>query len=715
VSVGNGERVQKKTANITIAVLCATVSMGVCVYTSKEPLCLVFASYPYQSQAPACLEPERQVLERAIERSKAIADNAVRGIWSIQPVGGGVCWPDVQVPLESLWKGTAVKNDTWVFTLHSLFILQDLVIAHQQTREAQYLETGRKIVTSWIECNPKRMAPSMFSWSDHSTANRAVSMCSFLDYYVANTPDRADVSEFEKTVAGTLSEHAKRLALGRNYTFPHNHGIFQDYALIVAASHLAGGETSDGWVRLAMQRLERQVARTFSQDGIHLENSPGYHVTITRLLNRIVEYCARVGLDTPASLRQTLSRAESAMDSFVMPDGDVVPVGDTPRQFRVGSPGRAESHILQVRLVTGGYAVMDGDWWIFMAASHNSWTHKHCDDLTLIVHDGAGMVLSDAGFLNYEPGDPRRDFTLSWFAHNTVTSTTEGPLERSKQSGINAYGSSDQYYFVRGCSFRNNGNVHQRSVLYDEKASIVLMIDRCEAPEAVEWRRVFQLDPRVSVNSEIASERKVVLRRPQGADLELSFGAQDLPRELVLGGSTPLCGWVAEPFRELVPAAAILEHAHGKKVTLPAALSPVGTVTGMKMESDDVCIIESVASHTRIHETPSWVTIERQPVGDRSALLPIPVAQTIALRTIELTRPFGRVERVDPLGGRQRIMVLGLTLAGWVGVILLLRSKMLSRTRCGLYVVLFFALVNALALWAIWSRLAWSFPVEHMF
>ncbi|MBN1506422.1 MAG: heparinase II/III family protein [Sedimentisphaerales bacterium] len=652
-------------------------------------------------------------MERPVELCKTIADKAVHGIWSIQPVGGDVCWPDVQVPLEVLWKGTAVENESWKFALHSLFILHDLVVAHQEAGSRDCLETGRKIITSWIKCNPRLVAPNPFSWGDHSTAVRAVSICAFLDYYVANTPDRASIRRFEEIAAGSLSAHARYLAYGMDYVFPHNHGMFQDYALIVTASHLAAGKASDRWVHMGLQRFERQVARTFSPEGIHLENSPGYHVAITGLLRRTVAYCDHIGLDVPESLRETLARAESAIGSFVMPDGDIVPVGDTPRHLRVKPAGQTNLRTFQV-WPTAGYAVMNGDWWVFLAASNNSSTHKHCDDLSLIIHDGAGMVLSDAGFLNYEPLDPRRDFTRSWLAHNTMTSATEGLLDRSEQCGIHAFGDGDGCYFLRGRSFRKNGAVHQRSVLYDQKARIVLIIDRCEAPEEMEWWRVFQLDPRISIHDETELKQRVVLRTMQGVDLELSFGAGDVAREVVIGGRTPLCGWVAQPLGELLPAAATIERIRGKKVTLVAALSPLGSVVNMGMESDDVCVLESAGNRIAICEMPSSVAIETQPVGEHNPLS-VPARQAIALHSVESARPFGRLRYAEPFNARARVVVLGVTLLGWVVLIQSLRSRMLANSRYGLCIVLACALLNAVVLWAIWARLVWSLPVEQMF
>jgi hypothetical protein len=319
----------------------------------------------------------------------------VAGVWSIQPIGTEMIWPDVTVPLDEIWSGVAVDDGTWQYALHSLEILKDLLIAHAATGDDAYLRTGQAVIRSWIANNPRNAPPCEYSWGDHTTANRAVNICAFLDYCrEQNLIDRA----FPAEATRSLASHAVFLADDAHYTFQHNHGIFQDFALMVITTHLARADITAPWLGLARERMARQLDETFSAGGIHLENSPDYHIAITELLERVAYYARATGAELPDRLRPILDSARSAIADLVMPNGEVVPVGDSPR-------GRNRQDVAEtaprpfVVLGGAGYGIMRDDLYVFLAASHNARGHKHRDDLSVLVAEEDGLILTQRGDL----------------------------------------------------------------------------------------------------------------------------------------------------------------------------------------------------------------------------------------------------------------------------------------------------------------------------
>ncbi len=544
----------------------------------------------YRPHDPAVLQSQCDYLDRAPHQSAEIADKALAGTWSIQVRGKQTLWPDVTGPLESLWDGSAGPNESWSHVLHSLEILMDLRIAHAERGDDRYLDLGERIVEAWITGNPRGNPPNPFSWGDHSTANRAMNLCAFVDHCLAHghPPHR-----LLPRLGGILAQHAAFLADDANYTFRHNHGIFQDFAILVIVSHLDGERRSGRWRDKALRRMLEQVRQTFSPNGVHLENSPGYHLAITRQVGIIDAYGRAVGAPLPPELHRTVELATAAAGTFVLPDGCVAPVGDTARERTVDDFPIPEAPAFTVHRCAG-YGIVRDAACVFFAASHNSHTHKHCDDLTVLVGDAAGLILSDPGFLNYQPNDPQRDFTRSWAGHNVLTADTEPPLQTSQRCGIEAWGEAGEWACLVGRSERGS-LTHRRCVLVHRPSSLVLLVDEGHAGDRSErhWQRWFHFEANVSV--EALSPGALRLRRAKGADWSLTRSPADGPWEVVTGQRDPLQGWLARRFIGLVPAPAAVERARGEHVRLVAVLSPGETPAELDAPAPDTLHLRTPA------------------------------------------------------------------------------------------------------------------------
>ena len=72
------------------------------------------------------------------------------------------------------------------------------------------------------------------------------------------------------------------MANEEEYFENHNHGIFQDQALIYLAYFLNNKYSGD-WISTAEFRIENQKEYAFSQEMVHVENSPAYQMGVTEL------------------------------------------------------------------------------------------------------------------------------------------------------------------------------------------------------------------------------------------------------------------------------------------------------------------------------------------------------------------------------------------------------------------------------------------------
>ena len=679
--------------NIKLAIVGAMLSVTAlsvaALYGPLGRLRAEAADYRYAADVPAkAFVRELQALRRTEAFSKAIADKAVAGVWSIQPIGSEMVWPDVAGPLDDIWSGTAVDDNTWPYALHSLEILKDLLIAHAATGDVAYIRTGEAVIRSWIANNPRSAPPCEYSWGDHTTANRAVNICAFLD--TCREKDLGD-DGWTAMVTRSLASHAVFLSTEAHYTFQHNHGIFQDFALMVIATHLTPADKTAAWLDLARERMARQLSETFSAGGIHLENSPDYHIAITELLARVAHYADATGAELPDRLRPILASARSAIADFVMPNGDVAPVGDSPR-------GRNRQAVAETApgpfVVFGGagYGIMRDDLYVFFAASHNARGHKHRDDLSVVVGDEVGLILTDAGFLNYDTDDPRQHYTTSWDAHNVVTFDSEPPQELSLRCGIDAFGRTDDYLYVTGRSERRGGTL-RRSVLYDLQRDWIVIVDRgtSASGQPLQWRRLFHFEPDTTASASAGGA--VALETPSGKSYQLTLCPAAAP-ELVRGQSSPMQGWVAERYGELLPAGASVETQSGSEVRFAAVLSPGTDRVALQLTDDGGVAIQGSAVNVLISESDESVTIRME---DSSAGADGGEARTFAipLTRVELTDPLAWRRPPSSLSSRRRWQVLAVAAGAWLGLLIVVWMTPLRRNRLGTILIAFALLANA--------------------
>lgn len=571
---------------------------------------------PQQSQllSPQC---ERQL--RSVDQATTIAHKAANALWSIQPLGQECPWPDVRDQLDSLWSNSAVPNTSWVYCLHSLEILLDLRIADEHEQVDQFLRVGTSIAASWFRSNPRRKPPSRFSWNDHATANRVLNTCAFFDYVHSrglNTPG---------WMSELLSMHASFLAEPQNYTRCHNHGIFQDYALIVAASHVRPSRRSTGWRSLAERRLREQIQQTFSSGGLHLENSPGYHVNIARLLEQIRSYCRAIGKPLPGELTETIEQANEKSRTLVMPNHWIAPVGDTQRELV-----REDLWTDKSQQCTGGQDAIHGDAGygmlrtdsisVFMSATHNSPIHKHCDDLSFVVGDQDGLVITDPGFLNYELDDSERHFTISWPAHNVLTCDEEMEDEASIRCGFEAFGRNESWTCLVGRSERRM-LVHRRWLMLHRPTGILLVVDSGQSSrgQSLSWRRHFQFEPNVTVDKSSDAEARLI--RPNAKTFSISRGGVIDSWDVLVGQNQPKRGWVARRFDRLIPAPTLIEKVQSPRVRVASLIHPDEHEGSVEFDSPSVVrlvagdlLVQIGIAPTRISFTPMEGSLrERQP------------------------------------------------------------------------------------------------------
>jgi hypothetical protein len=413
--------------------------------------------------------------KRDKQRALQVANNSLRNKFEFQIKTSDYPIIEVETPRE-LWDKNNFYNNTHEFYGHSLIILWDLILAHQQNGNADYLLKGEELILSWI-ANNKRFDPlnQRYAWEDHSTAKRIIAVLLFSDY--AKQYVRFN-DQFVDDITKLANYSAEFLNSEQNYSFNHNHGIYQDIALLTIALHCQNEKISDQLIKRAYSRFEKQVLATFSLKGFHLENSPGYHFVTTDRCNDFKGLYKLTDYNLGSKIENIIEKANRNRKLFVMPNNKILNFGDTNSEEIVPE---YEADSLLVFDQQAGYFIFKSGYNYLAAKTSSVWqTHRHYDDMSFILFMDGKQLTYDPGFLTYAKTESRY-YSKSMQAHNTVIPKHKlGDYNFSFNSHFVKYSVDDEFLLLTMKS--KDGNIY-RNILFDYSKMIFIIEDRIKQNE----------------------------------------------------------------------------------------------------------------------------------------------------------------------------------------------------------------------------------------
>jgi hypothetical protein len=505
------------------------------------------------------------------------------------------------------WSEDPFTNLNWQWYHHQLMSVHFLLAA-AQTNQPNALDTARQIVRSWAAANCTAKCPSPQSWNDHSTAYRLRTlMCLFEQLRVEPAADM----EFLGLLLRMIDSHCRVLADEKFFMRHHNHGFDQATILFWAARAFPELAGATEWRSLSKARLREEIAFMFTPEGIHVENSPSYHVW---LLASLEESISLLEEEPRADLESLLSAGWEYAAFVLQPNGRLPLVGDTEsRDFSTvrstrssagaqnflysATRGKAGTKPLRADRVfaRSGYAVLRDEWHdaphftntvhLFFKCGFLSSVHRHDDDLNVVLFAFGEEWLIDSGLYGYEEEGPIRRYMRSTDAHNTVVVHGSAVVRDVTKlpgpgSGIIEHGIEKTKSFVTGRSTMYAGQVVERRVEYVKPDRIVIHDSVSPATGNVspkpDFTVLFHLprDKQISIKP----DSQVVAVSPSGHCLLLE--AQPVPRRVSLltgkgdgkGGSV---SWASEGITKIVPSHCVrFEYTDTENATCTLTLLP---------------------------------------------------------------------------------------------------------------------------------------------
>ncbi|MEA1989901.1 MAG: heparinase II/III family protein [Pseudomonadota bacterium] len=362
------------------------------------------------------------------------------------------------------WELNPLSNRSWQWRLNWLSFLSFFIAHHKKTSDLNVLKESQKVIDSWLSCyrDTDTTYPFEFVWHDHATALRAEQMLFFYFYAQKEAPEyfKAEKSFFESLLTG-LRLHGEWLAKDSFYSKHTNHGLEQARVLLLLGWFL-DDDQGKIWQKVARHRLASELDFAFTSEGVHVENSPAYHIFVFKVFSSIIQ-------DYPSSLLGELSEKFSVFSEkalgfttyILRPDGFLPPIGDTEQiptsyayrdDFGSTSAYQAFSYAhskgvngvrpsqLNKVLAKSGYAIFRDAWpdtkhyqdafHIVTKVGTSSRYHHQQDEGHVSVFAGGEDWLIDSGLYNFINKDPIRKYMRSRAAHNVpAVSDTHYPKE----------------------------------------------------------------------------------------------------------------------------------------------------------------------------------------------------------------------------------------------------------------------------------------------
>jgi hypothetical protein len=495
------------------------------------------------------------------------------------------------------WSGPESAGRNHRFKIQSWTMLDMLLGASTFDHDEEFVTIPFDIAIDWVNNHVIDSHGGDFSWYDMSVGLRANKIS-----YILNRVMRDHTRVFGKQ--HTRHQDMLKLIVAAEIHFVElmdesklavhsNHGFFQMAGLLALGSSLGFMEKSSAAVRLSDQMISKMLDEHFTQDGLHKEHSPNYHFLLTTYLHQLLE---TKWITKGSALESRLVRSEQISSNLVMPDGRLLPLGDTRPEnandlvsFRINRDAdgricpRNGLHVFP----SGGlviHSIHDDEGrakdHLAFSAQFHSRQHKHADNLGFNYCMNGRQMIIDSGTYSYHYEQPERMYIESTRAHNTVE--IDG-LNHSRFL-MDVYGSALTLACEVGPCVVMEGRVHHkrlappdipnnrirttdavdvdvqhRRLLLHVSDRFLLVLDDLKSDESHEYTQWFHLAPDLDFKIGIDDMGLVVDKKNRAVSAVRSVESDaEITLTLIKGQKTPqLQGWVSLDGQSLTPNQAI--------------------------------------------------------------------------------------------------------------------------------------------------------------
>lgn len=356
---------------------------------------------------------------------------------------------------KDFWEDDPFNNRSWQWRLHWFEFLGYVIAYHLKMKDINSLDVGKKYIESWLDKYFLKESKFEFIWHDHATALRAEMVLLYYVYVETFAKEWCENNKpFLQRIIAFLNFSLRKLSEVDFYSKHTNHGLEQSRVLL-----LLGIFFNDSKARiLAVNRLSSELDFSFTEEGVHKENSPGYHQFVLKVFLNIVSRFPKYALgDLEMKFSSIGTKALEFIAHILRPDGKLPIIGDTELLPATdsyanyfGNSSAYQSYLYASSLgrrgvipennfkiyPLSGYAIYRNRWGdkasfknivhLILKAGVLSQYHHQQDENNIVLYALGEDWLIDSGLYNYINNDPIRKYARSREAHNIpiISNTT---------------------------------------------------------------------------------------------------------------------------------------------------------------------------------------------------------------------------------------------------------------------------------------------------
>lgn len=213
----------------------------------------------------------------------------------------------------------------WQFNRHRYFIT--LGMAYQLTGDEKYARCYADMLKDWILENPLTEDRKMTTWRILEAGFRGEYWTKAF-YYFKDSPAVTD--ELIGLFYECLHTHAKYIiSMHSPYRLISNWGVIENHGLFEIALTLPKSEETKGYIKTAVEHLEKLARMAVMPDGVEWEQSPMYHNEVLKCYLDVILLADRNQISLPDTIRDCAVRMARANLIWQKPDHHEFMMGDS--------------------------------------------------------------------------------------------------------------------------------------------------------------------------------------------------------------------------------------------------------------------------------------------------------------------------------------------------------------------------------------------------
>jgi hypothetical protein len=336
----------------------------------------------------------------------------------------------IRIELESPmnWGKFSVLSRNVRYKVQAWLVLDAVLNFDSLEKSDEMYESAFSHILDWINCFIIDSQDDDFAWYDMAVGQRATKLA----YIIRRAIEEDEAVKDIAALIVTAELHIRELMEEEKIAMHSNHGLFQMAGLLALGESLPFLSLSNEASKFAIGKIRTMLEDHFTEDYLHKEHSPMYHIFMANYVSLLLNS------GFMAESIEFTHLAEGAIEAakwFAMPNGNILPFGDTPK-IPITERTNFELNLVRDAAVSppglkyfkkGGLVIhshyseseMPQSYLAFNGGFHSR-QHKHADDFNIQLFGNGVDILVDPGTFTYQYDLPERMYIESTRAHNCL-------------------------------------------------------------------------------------------------------------------------------------------------------------------------------------------------------------------------------------------------------------------------------------------------------